>query len=115
MKNVQVKCYLYRITYVLAFLSSIVVLHNQLYPLQHLFLEVNGRWSEWGEWSTCQKCEKGMLKRTRDCKIKGNGRQCVGEAEDFKSGKNCVFDNYIKKCTVFRKKIFHEWLVPMLN
>ena len=36
------------------------------------------------------------MKRTRDCNVKGNGRQCAGKAEEFKSGMNGVFDNYIK-------------------
>ena len=77
-------------------LNCIEVTHNQQYPLLHLFLEVDGSWGEWGEWSTCQECNRGVKKRTRDCNVKGNGRQCVGKAEVFKSGMNGVSDNYIK-------------------
>ena len=77
-------------------LSSIMLKHNQQYPLIHWFLEVDGSWDEWGEWSTCQECSRGVMKRTRVCNVKGNGRQCVGKAEEFKSGMNGVFDNYIK-------------------
>ena len=86
--------YYYGVTLIL--ISSIEVMHNQLYPLLHLFLEVHGSWGNWEEWSTCQECKRGVMKRTRDCNVKGNGRQCVGKAEEFKSGMNGVFDNYIK-------------------
>ena len=34
------------------------------------------------------------MKRTRDCNVKGNGRQCVGKAEDFKYGMNGVLIVY---------------------
>ena len=57
---------------------------------------MDGSWGEWEEWSTCQECNRGVKKRTRDCNVKGNGRQCVGKAEVFKSGMNGVSDNYIK-------------------
>jgi len=45
---------------------------------------VDGSWGKWEEWSKCQECRRGVMKRTRDCNVKGNGRQCVGKAEDFK-------------------------------
>ncbi|KAL1417827.1 hypothetical protein MTO96_006084 [Rhipicephalus appendiculatus] len=47
----------------------------------HLFLRVDGKWSEWSEWSGCN-CD-GLRNRTRRCDSpppRNGGDDCVGEA-----------------------------------